>query len=142
MMGRISVEGCHGARGGRSTTATADGGQHNPLDVVARAVGDRVAGQSGQRLENEMEPRAVGRPERSRLGCGWRRPILTVKATGRGANCRRRADRYGFPRGYLTRQKRVRDRGLGYSIGSRRQKSWDTRWARGGSRYRTFQRAD
>jgi 5-methylcytosine-specific restriction endonuclease McrA len=39
---------------------------------------------------------------------GWRAPVLAVKATGRGAYQRTRLDRYGFPRGYLTRSKRVR----------------------------------
>lgn len=38
---------------------------------------------------------------------GRKRPTLAIKATGRGAYCRTRVDYYGFPRGYLTRQKRV-----------------------------------
>ena len=38
---------------------------------------------------------------------GWRRPTLVVKATGRGAYQRTRLDAHGFPRGYLTRTKRV-----------------------------------
>ena len=37
----------------------------------------------------------------------WQRPVLTVKATGRGAYQRTRLNRYGFPRGYLMRQKQV-----------------------------------
>ena len=40
-----------------------------------------------------------------------RRPaqaVLQVKCTGRGSHCRTRLDSYGFPRGYLTRQKSVR----------------------------------
>lgn len=36
----------------------------------------------------------------------WDRPTLQIKATGRGSYQRTRLDRFGFPRGYLTRQKR------------------------------------
>lgn len=36
----------------------------------------------------------------------WGRPVLQIKATGRGSYQRTRLDRFGFPRGYLTRQKR------------------------------------
>lgn len=39
---------------------------------------------------------------------GWAIPTLAIKATGRGAYQRTRLDRYGFPRGYLTRSKRIR----------------------------------
>ena len=38
----------------------------------------------------------------------WAVPSLAIKATGRGAYQRTRLDAYGFPRGYLTRQKRIR----------------------------------
>lgn len=38
----------------------------------------------------------------------WRRPTLTIKATGRGSYQRTRLDRFGFPRGYLMRQKSIR----------------------------------
>ncbi len=37
---------------------------------------------------------------------GWQRPTLTLKATGRGEYQRTRLSAHGFPRGYLTRQKR------------------------------------
>jgi 5-methylcytosine-specific restriction endonuclease McrA len=37
----------------------------------------------------------------------WRRPTLSVNCTGRGSYQRTRLDRYGFPRGYMTRTKRV-----------------------------------
>jgi len=37
----------------------------------------------------------------------WRKPTLTVKCAGRGSYQRTRLDQYGFPRGYLTREKRV-----------------------------------
>lgn len=44
---------------------------------------------------------------------GWRRPTLTIKATGRGSYKRTRLDRFGFPRGYLMREKSV----LGFRTG-------------------------
>jgi len=37
----------------------------------------------------------------------WQRPVLTIKAMGRGSYQRTRLDKYGFPRGYLMRQKSV-----------------------------------
>lgn len=39
---------------------------------------------------------------------GWDVPSIAIKATGRGSYCRTRLDKYGFPRGYLTREKRIR----------------------------------
>jgi hypothetical protein len=38
----------------------------------------------------------------------WEVPTLSIKATGRGAYSRTRLDRFGFPRGYLTRDKRIK----------------------------------
>ncbi|MBK1650072.1 RRXRR domain-containing protein [Rhabdochromatium marinum] len=38
---------------------------------------------------------------------GWNRPALAIKATGRGSYQRTRLNRFGFPRGYLMREKRV-----------------------------------
>ena len=38
----------------------------------------------------------------------WQRPTLAIKATGRGSYQRTRLDKYGFPRGYLMRQKSVK----------------------------------
>ena len=37
----------------------------------------------------------------------WKQPVLSIKATGRGSYQRTRLNRYGFPRGYLTRSKRA-----------------------------------
>lgn len=37
----------------------------------------------------------------------WQRPTLEIKATGRGSYQRTRLDRFGFPRGYLMREKSV-----------------------------------
>ncbi|MBI2567453.1 MAG: HNH endonuclease [Candidatus Schekmanbacteria bacterium] len=38
---------------------------------------------------------------------GWQKPVLAMKACGRGSYQRTRVDKFGFPRGYLMRQKRV-----------------------------------
>ena len=37
----------------------------------------------------------------------WQKPTLDIKATGRGSYQRTRLTHFGFPRGYLTRQKRI-----------------------------------
>jgi 5-methylcytosine-specific restriction endonuclease McrA len=39
---------------------------------------------------------------------GWDVPSVAIKATGRGSYCRTRLDKFGFPLGYLTREKRIR----------------------------------
>ena len=39
---------------------------------------------------------------------GWAVPSLAIKCTGRGSYQRTRLNAYGFPRGYLTRKKRIR----------------------------------
>jgi len=46
---------------------------------------------------------------------GWQRPVLAIKATGRGSYARTRLDRFGFSRGTLTRQKRH----FGFQTGDR-----------------------
>jgi hypothetical protein len=38
---------------------------------------------------------------------GWQIPTFEIKASGRGGYCRTNPNRYGFPRGYLTRTKVV-----------------------------------
>lgn len=43
----------------------------------------------------------------------WRRPTLTIKAMGRGSYQRTRLNKFGFPRGYLMRSKRVHGFGTG-----------------------------
>ncbi|AXK39325.1 RNA-guided endonuclease IscB [Crenobacter cavernae] len=45
----------------------------------------------------------------------WQRPVLAIKACGRGSYQRTLLDKYGFPRGYLTRQKRH----FGFQTGDR-----------------------
>src|SRR4029077_14770818 len=52
-----------------------------------------------------LNPACVG--ELSQLE-GWNVLILCIKATGRGSYQRARLDSFGFPRGYLTRQKAVK----------------------------------
>lgn len=44
---------------------------------------------------------------------GWNKQALTIKATGRGSYQRTRLDKFGFPRGYLMRTKRVHGFGTG-----------------------------
>lgn len=43
----------------------------------------------------------------------WQCPTLTLKATGRGSYQRTRLNKFGFPRGYLLRSKRVHGFGTG-----------------------------
>ncbi len=45
----------------------------------------------------------------------WCKPTLAIRATGRGRYQRSRLDRFGFPRGYLTWQKRIK----GFQTGDR-----------------------
>ena len=45
----------------------------------------------------------------------WQKPTLCIKATGRGSYQRTLLDKFGFPRGYLMRTKRVR----GFATGDR-----------------------
>lgn len=46
---------------------------------------------------------------------GWQKPTMAIQATGRGSYQRTRLDKYGFPRGHLTRQKRIK----GFQTGDR-----------------------
>lgn len=39
---------------------------------------------------------------------GWQRPTLHIKCAGRGSYQRTRLDKFGFPRGYLMREKQVK----------------------------------
>jgi 5-methylcytosine-specific restriction endonuclease McrA len=39
---------------------------------------------------------------------GWQSPVLNIRCSGRGSYQRTRLDQFGFPRGYLTRQKAVK----------------------------------
>jgi 5-methylcytosine-specific restriction endonuclease McrA len=44
---------------------------------------------------------------------GWQQPTLQIKCTGRGAYQRTRLNKYGFPRGFLMRTKRINGFGTG-----------------------------
>lgn len=55
--------------------------------------------------EHSLDAACVG--ETSALE-GWNRPVLCIKACGKGSYQRTRLDGFGFPRGYLTRTKTVR----------------------------------
>ncbi len=39
---------------------------------------------------------------------GWRKPALNIKCSGRGTYQRTRLDKFGFPRGYLMREKSIK----------------------------------
>ena len=39
---------------------------------------------------------------------GWRKPTLSIKCSGRGSYQRTRLDKFGFPRGYLMREKSIK----------------------------------
>lgn len=55
--------------------------------------------------DHALDALCVG--ENLSLVVNWQKPILKIKCTGRGAYKRTRLDKYGFPRGYLMRQKAV-----------------------------------
>ncbi|WP_034177625.1 RNA-guided endonuclease IscB, partial [Burkholderia ambifaria] len=59
-----------------------------------------------------LDAACVGKVEAIR---DWNRPRLQIKTTGRGSYQRMRLTAYGFPRGYLTRQKQVK----GFQTGDR-----------------------
>lgn len=48
----------------------------------------------------------------------WQKPTLTIKATGRGSYQRTRLDAFGFPRGYLMRQKSIHGFQTGDMVGA------------------------
>jgi hypothetical protein len=62
-------------------------------------------GQLGIPKTHALDAACVG--ELSQLD-GWNVSVLSIKATGRGSYQRTRLDSFGFPRGYLTRQKAVK----------------------------------
>lgn len=80
-----------------------------------RMLGWAVSGSSGGRTQWNRTRFAVPKTHALDALCvgdlagvtGASLPILSMRAMGRGAHCRTRFDRYGFPRGYLLRHKRV-----------------------------------
>ncbi len=80
-----------------------------------RALGLPVESSSGGRTKFNRTSLGVPKTHALDAACvgqvdslqGWRRGVLTVKATGRGSYQRTRLTAHGFPRGYLLRVKRV-----------------------------------
>lgn len=79
------------------------------------ATGLPVEASSGGRTKFNRARRGVPKTHALDAACvggfsalhSWRVPTLAIRATGRGSYQRTRLDRHGFPRGYLTRCKRV-----------------------------------
>ena len=86
-----------------------------------RALGLPVESSSGGRTKFNRTALGVPKTHALDAACvgqvdslhGWRRGVLTVKATGRGSYQRTRLTAHGFPRGYLLRAKRVHGFGTG-----------------------------
>lgn len=86
------------------------------LFQVLRATGLPVSTASGGRTKFNRTRLGVPKTHALDAACvgevdalsGWAAPALAIKCTGRGAYQRTRLDAYGFPRGYLTRSKRIR----------------------------------
>lgn len=55
--------------------------------------------------EHSLDALCVG--ENLKPITNWKKPVLNIKCTGRGTYKRTRLNRFGFPRGYLMRQKAV-----------------------------------
>jgi len=84
----------------------------NALKATGLAVNTGTGGQTkynryrlGLPKTHALDAAVVGRIDAIR---GWIKPMLTIKCTGRGSYQRTRLDAYGFPRGYLARQKSVK----------------------------------
>jgi len=86
------------------------------LHTALRATGLPVEAASGGRTKWNRTRLGVPKTHALDAACvgsvealsGWAVPSLAIKATGRGAYQRTRLNAYGFPRGYLTRSKRIR----------------------------------
>lgn len=94
--------------------AAAVNATHNSLFSALLATGLPVA--TGTGAQTKYNRSRLGIPKTHALDAvcvgeletvsGWQRPTLAIKATGRGDYQRTRLTAHGFPRGYLTRQKR------------------------------------
>jgi 5-methylcytosine-specific restriction endonuclease McrA len=88
-----------------------------------KATGLPVASSSGAQTKYNRQRLGIPKTHALDAACvgpldalhGWNRPTLAIKATGRGSYQRTRLDRFGFPRGYLMREKRVN----GFQTGDR-----------------------
>lgn len=94
--------------------AAAVNATRNTLFQALLATGLPVA--TGTGAQTKYNRRRLGIPKTHALDAvcvgevdtvtGWQRPTLSIKATGRGEYQRTRLSKHGFPRGYLTREKR------------------------------------
>lgn len=81
-----------------------------------KATGLRVTTGSGGRTKYNRSRQGIPKTHALDAACvgttgavtDWQKPTMIIKATGRGSYQRTRLDKYGFPRGYLTRQKRIK----------------------------------
>ncbi|WP_200284103.1 RNA-guided endonuclease IscB, partial [Rhabdochromatium marinum] len=88
-----------------------------------KATGLPVASSSGARTKYNRQRFGIPKTHALDAACvspldalhGWNRPALAIKATGRGSYQRTRLNRFGFPRGYLMREKRIE----GFQTGDR-----------------------
>jgi len=85
------------------------------INQVAFATGLEVRCSSGGRTKFNRNQLSIPKTHALDAACvgelsqleGWRIPVLSIKATGRGSYQRTRLNKFGFPRAYLTRQKFV-----------------------------------
>jgi 5-methylcytosine-specific restriction endonuclease McrA len=86
------------------------------INRVVYATGLQVQCSSGDRTKFNRSRLGIPKTHALDAACvgelaqleGWNVPILCIEATGRGSYQRTRLDSFGFPRGYLTRQKIVK----------------------------------
>ncbi len=82
---------------------------------VLKSTGKPVATASGGRTKFNRQRNRIPKTHALDAACvgevdrvlNWNRPTLSIKCTGRGSYQRTRLDKFGFPRGYLMRQKSV-----------------------------------
>ncbi|WP_415843793.1 HNH endonuclease, partial [Vreelandella rituensis] len=103
--------------------ATAVNATRWTLFGTMKATGLPVAVGSGGRTKYSRQRLGIPKTHALDAACvgkfdtlkGWRAPTQVIKAMGRGSYQRTRLDKYGFPRGYLMRQKQVQ----GFQTGDR-----------------------
>lgn len=95
--------------------AAAVNATRNAIFVALCATGLPVEASSGGRTKFNRERLGIPKAHPLDAACvgaveavhGWAMPVLAIKAMGRGSYQRTRLDKFGFPRGYLTRSKRI-----------------------------------
>lgn len=103
--------------------AAAVNSTRNALVAVLKATGLPVETSDGGRTKYNRRTLAIPKTHALDAVCvgwidaigSWQKPVLEIKATGRGSYQRTRLDGSGFPRGYLTRSKRLH----GFQTGDR-----------------------